>query len=158
MASQNTSKSNQPCPACQNGMVLVGGVAQVCPMCDGSSKAYVPGLFYTYSILITLTSGQTQNQAINILNAPFKWIFSTSVQTGPFTIQLSDAKNQRQFFNQPLHNSLVFGTAQNPFPILNPWTFDQNGSIQINITDLSSAPNSVWLAFIGVQLVQSASQ
>ena len=39
--------------------------------------------------------------------------------------------------------------------MLNPWTFDQNGSIQITLTDLSNANNDVWLGFVGVQLTDS---
>ena len=96
---------------------------------------------------------------ISILNAPFKWIFATSTQTGPFTVQIAGRQESaRSFSTMPLHYSLVFGTAQNPFPVLNPWTFDQNGAIQINLTDLSGAANTIWLGFIGVQLVQSTTQ
>jgi hypothetical protein len=135
-----------------------GGTLQACPICEGSGKAYIPGLYYAYGITTTLGANASQQLAISILNAPFKWIFSTSVQSGPFTVSLADAKNQRQFFNTPLHYELVFGTAQNPFPVLNPWTFDQNGVIQINLTDLSGASNTIWLGFIGVQLIQSTTQ
>lgn len=157
----SSSSTQQPaCTTCQGGGVVQNpsGQLQACPVCGGSGKAYIPGLFYTYGILITLAANQAQQQTLNILNAPFKWIFATSNQTGAFTIQLADAKNLRQFFNTPLHNALVFGTAQNPFPVLNPWTFDQNGAIQINITDLSGAANTVWLGFVGVQIVASTTQ
>lgn len=150
-----------PCPTCQGGgLINAGGTVQQCPMCDGSGKAYIPGLYYAYGITTNpaLGANASVQLTISILNAPFKWIFATSTQTGPFTVQIADAKNQRQFFNDPLHYSLVFGTAQNPFPVLNPWTFDQNGAIQINLTDLSGAANTIWLGFIGVQLVQSTTQ
>lgn len=131
------------------------GQVQTCPMCDGTGKAYIPGLFYVYSIIIALTALQQLQQSISILNAPFKWIFATAVSTGAFTVQLQDAKNQRQFFNQAVDSRLVFGTAQHLFPVLNPYTFDQNGAIQITVTDTSNANNSVQLGFIGVQLIQS---
>lgn len=155
----STNNQKPPCPTCNgSGMVTVGGVVQQCPMCDGSGKAYIPGLYYAYGIQITLTALQALQVSISILNAPFKWIFATSKQTGDFTVQLQDVKNQRAFFNTPLHYSLVFGTGTNPFPVLNPWTFDQNGQILINVADLSNAPNTIWLGFIGVQVLQSASQ
>lgn len=156
MANQN---QQPPCPTCQGGGVVnAGGTLQNCPSCGGSGKAYIPGLFYTYGISIVLGANAAAQQVINILNAPFKWIFATAASTGAFTVQLADAKNLRQFFNTPLHNSLVFGTAQNPFPVLNPWTFDQNGAIQINVADISGAGNTIWLGFIGVQLIASTSQ
>ena len=136
-----------------------GTRCRLAPSAAASGKAYIPGLFYTYGIQIVLTANQQQQQTINILNAPFKWIFATAVSTGAFTVQLADAKNLRGSSLTPqLHNALVFGTAQNPFPVLNPWTFDQNGAIQINITDLSGAGNTVWLGFIGVQIIQSSTQ
>lgn len=154
MAQQN--QTQKPCTTCGgSGVVNAGGTIVGCPVCDATGKAYIPGLFYTYAILISLTALQAQTQIIQILNAPFKWIFSTSNQTGAFTVQLKDGKNQREFFNTPLHYSLVFGTAQNPFPVLNPWVFDQNGNIQMTVTDLSNANNAIWLGFVGVQLVDS---
>jgi hypothetical protein len=150
------TQQNQPCATCQGGGVVnAGGNVQACPMCDGTGKAYIPGLFYNYAIMISLTANQALQQTISILNAAFKWIFLVSTQTAAFTLQLSDAKNLRQFMNVPLHYSLVCGTAQNPFPVLNPYVFDQNGAIQINVLDLSGATNTIWLNFIGVQLVPS---
>jgi hypothetical protein len=152
------AQQNQPnCKTCQGGGVInAGGVVQECPSCDGTGKAYIPGLFYSYGVTVTLTANQQNVQTtISILNAPFKWIFATSQQTGAFSVLLADAKNSRQFFNEPLHYALIFGTAQHPFPVLNPWTFDQNGAIQITLNDLSGASNTIWLGFIGVQLVDS---
>jgi hypothetical protein len=163
-----TQKQTQDCSACQGGgIVSAGGQAMVCPLCDGSGKSFVPGLFYTYAATTTLTALGTGVLTISILNAPFKWVFACSQQTGAFTIGIADAKNSRQFFfsntanNVPgnqLHYALVFGNAQNPFPVLNPYIFPQNGAIQIALTDLSNANNTIWLGFVGLELVPTQSQ
>ncbi len=158
------TQQNKNAPACAmcdgtGGLQTAGGSVQGCPACDGSGQAYIPGLFYGYaSPYIALGANAAQTVFINIVNSPFKWVFSTSIQTGPFTVQIFDGKAQRQFFNTPLYYSLVFGTGTAPFPVLNPWIFDLQSNIQIQLQDLSGNTNNIQLGFIGVQLVASQSQ
>lgn len=159
---------DKQCSACQGGgIVSIAGQTSVCPMCDGSGKSYIPGLFYAYTPSITLGALGTGTLTVSILNAPFKWVFATKQNTGAFTIGIADAKNSRQFFfsttsggvpGNQINADLVFGDAKNPFPVLNPYTFPQNGAIQIALTDLSNASNTIWLGFVGLELVASSSQ
>lgn len=149
--------SNGKCTTCQgSGMLQLGGTVQRCPMCDGTGKQYVPGLYFTYGQLFTLTALQSlSQQTISILDAPFKWLLAVAQSTGAFTVQIADGKNKRPFMPTQLHRDVVFGTAQNPMPVLTPYVFEQRSNILVSLTDLSNANNSVWLGFVGVELVDS---
>ena len=151
-----------PCKFCQGkGVINVpqpnGSLqAQLCPVCGGSGLAQDAGMFFVYELTFALTANQVGAQnSLNILNNPFKWMFGMAVFTGNFAVQLSDGSTQRQFSNQQVHVSNLFGTAQNPFPLLTPYTFAQKGQILAIASDLSGAPNNVRLAFAGVELTGS---
>jgi hypothetical protein len=126
---------------------------------SASSQAiqpHSPGLFFIYSFTVTLTALQSlPNQTISILDAPFKWILAAAQSTGPFTVNIRDGKNKRPFMNIPLHQNVIFGTAQHPFPILTPYTFEYRSNILVDLVDLSNASNTVWLGFIGVEVVDT---
>jgi hypothetical protein len=79
-------------------------------------------------------------------------MFAMVVSTGFFTVQLSDASSNRPFSNQEVHVNNLFGTSQNPFPLLTPFTFRKKGQILAKASDLSAAPNNVRMAFAGVEL------
>ena len=79
-------------------------------------------------------------------------MFATANFTGAFATLLSDGSTQRQFSNQAVHVNNLFGTAQNPFPLLTPYVFKRKGQILASTQDLSGAPNNVRLAFAGVEL------
>jgi hypothetical protein len=136
-----------------NKAVQVGSTLQKCPVCDGTGQEIQPGLFFVYTIDIVLTALLAlNNQAVQILDRPFKWIWAVAQSTGTFTSQVVDGNTKRPFSNVQLHSANAWGTAQNPFPLVQPYVFGQRGQIQVNITDLSNAGNTVHLAFIGVEL------
>lgn len=149
--------SNSTCTTCNGAkMIQVGGTVQQCPVCDGSGKQYKPGLFFEYGQQFNLTPNQTLfQQAISILDAPFRWLFAVAQSTGAFTAQIFDGANKRPFMPTQLHNSIVFGTAQNPMPVIVPYVFQQRTSILVTLTDLSGANNAVWIGFIGAEVVDT---
>ena len=161
-----TPATKQPCPVCNgNKIVAIGNQAQVCPMCGGSGATPVPGLQYMYAALFTLTALASATANISILNADFRWKFAKAWSTGPFLVQIQDAKANRTFFNvtpaanqlQGVPNSMVFGTAQLPGLVQPPYLFHQNGGILVTVTDLSNANNVIWVGFDGQELVPSTS-
>src|SRR5260370_3332038 len=147
----------QPCKFCQGkGVVQIGGQFIACPVCAGSGKQDDPGLFFVYELTIALGANQAGFIASqNILNKDFKWMFGMAVFTGAFSTQISDGSTQRQFSNQQVHVNNLFGTAQNPFPLLTPYVFNQKGQIQSIVSDLSGAGNNIRLAFAGVEATTS---
>ena len=146
----------QPCKFCQGkGAVQFSpnSAPVVCPVCHGSGKQEDAGQFFVYELTFALAANAAgQVFTLNILNRAFRWIFGMSVNTGFYTVQLSDGSTSRQFSNQEVHVSNFFGTAQNPFPLLTPYTFGKKGQIQAKASDLSGAPNNVRIAFAGVEV------
>ncbi|MCU1284479.1 MAG: hypothetical protein JWO13_829 [Acidobacteriales bacterium] len=144
----------QSCSMCGgNKAVQVGSSLQKCPVCEGTGKEIQPGLYYCYGIDIVLTALQAlSNQSVQILDKPFKWMWAVAQSTGTFTSQVVDGNAKRPFSNQQIHSANAWGTAQNPFPLVQPYVFGVRGQIQVNITDLSNANNTVRLTFIGVEL------
>lgn len=147
---------SQPCKFCQGkGAVQWNPQAPPvpCPVCNGAGVQEDPGQFFVYELTFALTANQVSGQfSVNIVNRPFRWMFAMAVSTGFFTAKLSDGSTQRAFSNQEVHVNNLFGTAQNPFPLLTPYTFQRKGQIQAIASDLSGAPNNVRLAFAGVEV------
>jgi hypothetical protein len=162
-----TQTAQQTCPACEgNKIVAVGNQAQVCPMCGGSGAMPTPGLKYQYACLFSLTANASATLNISILNADFRWVFGLSYSTGRYTVQVQDAKNNRNFVSlttsagqtaNGVPDSIFFGTAQLPFPIQPPYLFNRNGGILVTVTDISAASNVIWIGFDGQELVPSNS-
>jgi hypothetical protein len=123
-------------------------------MCEGSGEKFQPGLFFTYEMgpLVLAGNAQSNNFSVQILDRSFRWMLLTGISTGPFTVLIKDSRNKRPFSNQQIHSSNIMGTAQNPFPLLTPFTFERRGSILADFTDISGAGNTIRLGFIGVEL------
>ena len=120
-----------------------------------ATPPYDAGLEFAYGIDITLLANQgLNNQSTQILDRPFRWRWAIAASTGDFTIQIFDGKSKRPFSNQQILGRNLFGTAQNPFPILTPWIFTQGGTILVNVTDISGAGNTIHLTFRGEELSQ----
>jgi hypothetical protein len=146
----------QPCKFCQGkGAVQFNpSLPPVpCPICGGSGFEEDPGLFFVYELTFALAANDVSKPfSLNLQNYNFKWMFATAVSTGFFTVKLSDSSSNRPFSNQEVHVNNLFGTSQNPFPLLTPFTFKRKGQIQAVASDLSAAPNNIRLAFAGVEL------
>jgi hypothetical protein len=146
----------QPCKFCQGKGVVQFNPSLPpvpCPVCGGTGVQEDPGLFFVYEFTFALLANAVSVQnSLNILNNDFKWMFAMVVSTGFFTVKLSDGSSQRPFSNQEVHVNNLFGTSQNPFPLLTPYTFRKKGQILAVASDLSGAPNNIRMAFAGVEL------
>lgn len=148
-------RMEKQCSACGgHGAISGPGGVQRCPMCEGSGAAFDPGLFFTYEMgpVNILANGTISNFSLQILDRSFRWMLLAGVSTGVYTVQIKDSRNKRPFTNQQVHNQNIVGTAQNPLPLLTPFLFEKRGAILADFTDLSGAPNTVRLNFIGVEL------
>jgi hypothetical protein len=142
---------------------MINGPAgtQRCPMCEGSGTAFDPGLFFTYEMgpVVVPGGGQVSNFSVQILDRSFRWMLLAGVQTSPlYTVLIKDSRNKRPFSNQQVQSANIVGTAQNPFPLLTPFTFERRGSVLADFTDLSGAQNTIRLNFIGVELNDGPAQ
>src|SRR4030081_959084 len=133
-----TTTTAAPCPTCQGHGAINSPVGvQKCPLCEGSGEKFNPGLFFTYEMgpLVLAGNAQSNNFSLQILDRRFKWMLLAGISTGPFTVLIKDSRNKRPFSNQQIHSSNIMGTAQNPFPLLTPFTFERRGAILADFTD-----------------------
>lgn len=122
-------------------------------MCEGSGKQFDPGRKYSY-IMGPLTlngtgaasatnslTAQIQGVASQVVNWPFRWLFSLAQSSFPFLIQIQDAGSggNRPFSNAQVLSTLIFGDGKNPFPLPTPFTFPANQNILASLTDLYGA-------------------
>src|SRR5271154_2940537 len=130
---------------------LGGGTAAKCPMCEGSGKQFDPGRKYSYLMgPITLNgsgsasssnslTGVLQNYATQVVNWPFRWMFSLQESTFPYLVQIIEGGEQRPFSNQQALSTLLFGDGRNPYPLPTPYEFPPNKNILASFTDLYGA-------------------
>jgi len=151
------------CSVC-GGAKIIGQppAAQACPLCGGTGKEWDPGEveWLTGQFIIGAGNGVLNGQTISMPdNRPFRWIFAMAVSTGAFTVQITDASTQKKFVafgtggaggTGQIHRDLIFGTAQNPFPLPTPFVFKKQ--ILLDFTDISAAANTINVAFGGVLL------
>jgi hypothetical protein len=157
------------CSTCKGAKTIYdrNGQVQVCPMCEGIGEEFNPGREFTYELGPTVLpgGGTLQSQTVQVLNRPFRWMMAVAVATFPFATQISDSRDLRPFSNQPVHSTNLWGTAQNPFPLLTPFKFNKSANILATITDLgggagfagvtNGSANVTWVS--GAKFVPGAS-
>lgn len=117
---------------------------------------------YTYGVAITFTALlQTATASISIQqDADFVWLMScyshtdtTSPQVnGGSLIQITDQGSNRLLTNVPVPIADYFGTAQRPFYLPVPHTFQRSGVINISLQNQGIAAQVVRLTFHGYKL------
>jgi hypothetical protein len=92
----------------------------------------------TKTVLYTLSAGS--NFVMDIVNS-----FSTST----FSFNIKDVYKSEDLFISATRGSIATGNGQNPFIIPRSHRFLGNCTIEIEVTDLSGAPNTVQIGLIG---------
>jgi hypothetical protein len=114
---------------------------------------------FKYVLNQVLTALQDFNGAIQIQqDADFEWVFNIANQTGTFQIQITDLATGRVLMNAPVNNANYFGTAQLPFPNLEPYIFARSSSIGVRLIDTSNAGNTIQVVFSGYKLFPASQQ
>lgn len=110
-----------------------------------------PGMHYTYGIEQLPLNANAQAQAqVQVLNHDFEADFLVVNSTGVFScrIRIGD----RYLSNIPIHSANLFGTAQNPMPLLSPLKIRKNDIVIFELTELSGANNNIRIGLIGREL------
>jgi hypothetical protein len=111
-------------------------------------------IFYDY-VLPPTTIQALANLPTNIVingDADFQAIWLIASSTGPFTCRFGDGATGRFFMSRPVNNVNLFGTALQPFPMLPPYVWKRQGSISLDLTDTSGAPNTIQIVFSGKKI------
>ncbi len=113
-------------------------------------------IYFPYGANIVLAGNANATPAIQIgADADFTAIWLVASSTGTFNFQFFDGSTGRAFMNMRINNVNLFGTAQLPFPMLPPYTFKRQGSIQLDVTDTSGNPNTIQIVFQGKKIFPS---
>lgn len=118
----------------------------------------------TYVLDAVLTALQSLPFTIQIQQkADFEWVNRIASSTGRFRVSIQDGATGRNLItNNPppgiavppnsVNDQNYFGTAQLPNPLLQPYVFARSTSINITITDISNAGNTIQIVFDGFDL------
>jgi hypothetical protein len=118
---------------------------------DNSSPEGFVDVPFNYVYNNTLTALQVlNNEVVSIFTeADFAWrglIFSA---TGLFSVQFQDGQGYFLSAGQMFSTNMA-NTPGDPWPVFPEVLYPAGGRIFLNITDLSNAPNTIQLLFVGV--------
>lgn len=156
-----------PCPTC-NGQKIVqtpnGQLYQPCPTCGGTGKD--PGVEipfqYVYDRALLASEVRLSDGVVTLGEADFIWKAVSGVQTGNYRIRFGFGgggymnSGGQGSTNDRVRNANIIGTAQFPFPIWPYVVIPRTGKILFDIEDLSAAPNTVQICFIGALVYPSS--
>lgn len=76
-----------------------------------------------------------------------------STHTGPYTLSINHLGINKLLMNQPIHVSMVAGTAQLPFTMFESLFVETNQSLQLIFSDISGAPNTIFFNMYGRRFI-----
>jgi hypothetical protein len=146
------------CKGCAGRGLVTNAARQMqqCPVCSGSGQQpqKVYRVFFDYVFPQTvLLANAVGNAVLQIqFDSDFEWIWIVGSSTGTYTIQINDSSTGRNLSNSPVNNVNFVGTAQLPFPLVEPYLLARSTTITAAITDTSNAGNTIQLVFRGYKL------
>lgn len=148
------------CPACAGRGVLPNPAArqmQVCPLCNGAGiKQQQPfRVPFDYvlpnAVLIANQVGVVVSQQID-QDSDMEVIWIVSNQTGLYSVTLRDPSTGRDMSTAPVNGENFAGTAQLPFPLVEPYVWARTSTIKATFNDRSGAGNTIQLVLKGYKL------
>ncbi len=86
-------------------------------------------------------------------DADFEIVFLVGTRTSPLAdVAMSDGATGRSFSNNPVNVDNFFGTAQLPFPLVEPYIVARSTSLNFTFRDTSGAQNTIQLVLRGYKL------
>jgi hypothetical protein len=114
---------------------------------------------YVINAVVAANAGQPGGPAANIQvlqiqqDADFEWVFTVGTSTSPLgDINVQDGATGRALMNAPVNFANFFGTAQLPFPLVEPYIIARSTAVNFTFRDASAAQNTVQLALRGYKL------
>jgi hypothetical protein len=120
---------------------------------DGSDQVVEMAFWYTSpAIVLTALQGPLTFAIPINADSDFMALWLVANSTGSFSFAFQDNATGRSFMPSQVNNVNIFGTAQLPFPMLPPYTFQRQGSIGLTVTDTSNAGNTIQIVFAGKKI------
>ncbi|MGH9580403.1 MAG: hypothetical protein ACRD2R_05370 [Terriglobales bacterium] len=133
-----------------------GGRWQACPLCNGNGVKQQQVLrvpfWYVFANVVLAALGATPGILQTDQDADFEWIWVMTSQTGLFNVVPVDTATGRRLSNNPINGENWSGTAQLPFPLVEPYLLARSSSLQLNFVDRSGAPNTIQAVLGGYKL------
>ena len=86
-------------------------------------------------------------------DADFEVVFICGTRTSNLAdVQMSDGATGRSFSNAPVNVDNFFGTAQLPFPLVEPYIFARSTSVNFAFRDTSGVTNTIQVVLRGYKL------
>lgn len=118
---------------------------------------------YVINAIVAANAGQAGGPAANIQvlqiqqDADFEWIFTVGTSTSPSgDINMQDGATGRALMSAPVNFANFFGTAQLPFPLVEPYIIARSTAVNFTFRDASGAQNTVQLVLRGYKLFPQA--
>lgn len=75
-----------------------------------------------------------------------------AASTGPFSVRILDQSKNKFLQSDTVHSNMQFGNAEFPFILADSFLLERQKFLIFQITDLSGAPNTIYLAGAGKRL------
>jgi hypothetical protein len=86
-------------------------------------------------------------------DADFEIVFLAGTRTSPLAdVQMQDGATGRNFSNLPVNVDNFFGSAQLPFPLVEPYVLTKSTSVNFSFRDTSGFQNTIQLVLKGYKL------
>ena len=105
---------------------------------------------YPYQVTLTANQALTDQSLLIDGDSDFIALAVHGTKTGAYSIRIKNG-NGRYVSSVQLKDVNCVGSAQFPVPFTKPLLLDRRGRIGIDITDLSGAPNTIELCFVGLK-------
>lgn len=90
-------------------------------------------------------------------DADFEIVFLVGSRTSALAdVAMSDGATGRSFSNAPVNVDNFFGTAQLPFPLVEPYVIARSSSLNFTFRDTSGVTNTIQLVLRGYKLFPQA--
>ncbi len=157
--------NTQACPSCRGLGVLRNSMGrnEVCPNCGGSGAKEPPVVRvpfdYAFAPAVLAASQQGLQNALQLdSEADFEHLWTVASSTGLYSVQITDRSMGRVLSNAAINGENFAGTAQLPFPFVEPYRWTKSGTILATFNDRSGAGNTVQLVFRGYKLFPAAAK
>lgn len=114
---------------------------------------------YVVNAVVPANAGQAGGpSALNVSlqiqqDADFEIVFIVGTSTSPAgDVAVQDGATGRSLTSQPVNYANYFGTAQLPFPLVEPYIIARSTSVNFTFRDASGAQNTVQLVLRGYKL------
>jgi hypothetical protein len=119
---------------------------------------------YVINQIVPANAGQTggPQPAVFVLqiqqDADFEWVFIVGTSTSPLgDVNVQDGATGRSEMSAPVNFANYFGTAQLPFPLVEPYIIARSTTLTFAFRESSGATNTVQIVLRGYKLFPQGS-